>query len=517
MATRPSAQALASAARAVSDDKPRRNRRTKPEAANAPPPPPTEKRAAPRPKPKRRPNRARRDDGASAAAAEAVVAPDPRAVVAAEAPRSAEVSPGILDAWLATQLRRGVKPSIPDAMGYLRSVGVNLRQLDDDRRQAWLDAIEATVDRAAADDVRGREAKRSAGCDRRRSAGGDRHGCAGGDRHGSAGGDRHGSAGGDRREAPAAQAIVVEERWKPCRRGAARSAREGLVRGPGAAGPGGRARGAGRAPSGRRRVGGDRREAPDEPTRRRRPAATRCRTRTPPSPPWAPPSPARGRPSARTRRSRARAASPLSLLRWLGEGLDEASRAYVAKIVVDEALSEDDAGDALASAEEAARPFLLEDEDRGFAARPRRGGGRGVRRGPRGDGRRVPRGAPRRQRGREALYAEAERVLRDMEQQESLDRRVARQGAFFTHRLSKDERARLLDEFASRPPIPAGGHTTGCHVAPGKKEARKQTRYRDGKVATLTGEKFLVQPKETADFVKQTSVSLRIYAGGRTH
>ena len=108
-------------------------------------------------------------------------------------------------------------------------------------------------------------------------------------------------------------------------------------------------------------------------------------------------------------------------------------------------------------------------------------------------------------------------MLRDMEQQESLDRRVARQGAFFTHRLSRDERARLLDEFASRPPIPPGGHTTGCHVAPGKKEARKQTRYRDGKVATLTGEKFLVQPKETADFVKQTSVSLRIYAGGRTH
>ena len=53
---------------------------------------------------------------------------------------------------MATQLRRGVKPSIPDAMGYLRSVGVNLRQLDDDRRQAWLDAIEATVDRAAAAD-----------------------------------------------------------------------------------------------------------------------------------------------------------------------------------------------------------------------------------------------------------------------------------------------------------------------------------------------------------------------------
>ena len=240
---------------------------------------------------------------------------------------------------------------------------------------------------------------------------------------------------------------------------------------------------------------------------------------------------------------RAADVAALSLLRWLGEGLDEASRAYVAKIVVDEALSEDDAGDALASAEEAARPFLLEDEDRADLRRVLAAAAAAAFAAV-ADGHASTKAAQLRSLGSlrecfpqvreatvaaylaehrdvnaaaEALYAEAERVLRDMEQQESLDRKVARQGAFFTHRLSRDERARLLDEFASRPPIPAGGHTTGCHVAPGKKEARKQTRYRDGKVATLTGEKFLVQPKETADFVKQTSVSLRIYAGGRTH
>ncbi|KAH8086105.1 hypothetical protein JL720_7306 [Aureococcus anophagefferens] len=468
MATRPSAQALANAARAVSDDKPRRNRRTKPEAANAPPPPPTEKRAAPRPKPKRRPNRARRDDGASAAA-EAVVARDPRAVVAAEAPRSAEVSPGILDAWVATQLRRGVKPSIPDAMGYLRSVGVNLRQLDDDRRQAWLDAIEATVDRAAAaDDVP------------------------------------------EAAEAPAeAPAVIVVE--APAERHRDDAASEATA----AEAPD--------EPTEDAPAGGD--ALPDEDAAVAAVGASLARARA-----------AIGEDEAL---ARAADAAALSLLRWLGEGLDEASRAYVAKIVVDEALSEDDAGDALASAEEAARPSCSRTRTADLGAprrRPRRSP-----RSPTATRRPRPRSCGPRlvaecfpqvreatvaaylaehrdvNAAAEALYAEAERVLRDMEQQESLDRRVARQGAFFTHRLSKDERARLLDEFASRPPIPAGGHTTGCHVAPGKREARKQTRYRDGKVATLTGEKFLVQPKETADFVKQTSVSLRIYAGGRTH
>lgn len=533
MATRPSPQALASAARAVSDDKPRRNRRTKPEAANAPPPPPTEKRAAPRPKPKRRPNRARRDDGASAAAAEAVVAPDPRAVVAAEAPRSAEVSPGILDAWLATQLRRGVKPSIPDAMGYLRSVGVNLRQLDDDRRQAWLDAIEATVDRAAAADDVSEAAEAPAEAPavivvEAPVATATEAPAA------------------TAAEAPAAQAIVVEERWKPLppRRRAKRPAKDSsAVPAPPApadapaeqaerhrddAASEATAAEAPDEPTEDAPAGGD--ALPDEDAAVAAVGASLARARA-----------AIGEDEALAERAADVAA--LSLLRWLGEGLDEASRAYVAKIVVDEALSEDDAGDALASAEEAARPFLLEDEDRADLRRVLAAAAAAAFAAV-ADGHASTKAAQLRSLGSlrecfpqvreatvaaylaehrdvnaaaEALYAEAERVLRDMEQQESLDRRVARQGAFFTHRLSKDERARLLDEFASRPPIPAGGHTTGCHVAPGKREARKQTRYRDGKVATLTGEKFLVQPKETADFVKQTSVSLRIYAGGRTH
>ena len=51
----------------------------------------------------------------------------------------------------------------------------------------------------------------------------------------------------------------------------------------------------------------------------------------------------------------------------------------------------------------------------------------------------------------------------------------------------------------------------------GKRELRKQTRYRDGKVASTTGERFLVEPKESAEFVKATSVSIRVTGGGRTH
>ena len=51
----------------------------------------------------------------------------------------------------------------------------------------------------------------------------------------------------------------------------------------------------------------------------------------------------------------------------------------------------------------------------------------------------------------------------------------------------------------------------------GKRELRRQTRYRDGKVASTTGERFLVEPKESAEFVKATSVSIRVTGGGRTH
>ncbi|KAK7254807.1 hypothetical protein SO694_00132037 [Aureococcus anophagefferens] len=385
MATRPSAQALANAARAVSDDKPRRNRRTKPEAANAPPPPPTEKRAAPRPKPKRRPNRARRDDGASAAA-EAVVARDPRAVVAAEAPRSAEVSPGILDAWVATQLRRGVKPSIPDAMGYLRSVGVNLRQLDDDRRQAWLDAIEATVDRAAAaDDVSEAaeapaeapavivvEAPVATATEAPAATSAEAPAATAAEAPAAQAIVVEERWNGDRPEAPAAQAIVVEERWKPL------------------------------------------------PPRRRakRPAKDSSAVPAPPAPADAPAE------QAERHRDDARPEATAQ------EAPDEPTEDAPAG---GDALPDEDAAVAAVGASLArARAAIGEDEALASARAPGRRGAVARRRSPR-----TSRSTAARQRAAEALYAEAERVLRDMEQQESLDRRVARQGAFFTHRLSK--------------------------------------------------------------------------------
>ena len=60
-------------------------------------------------------------------------------------------------------------------------------------------------------------------------------------------------------------------------------------------------------------------------------------------------------------------------------------------------------------------------------------------------------------------------------------------------------------------------HHPIVHSDGGKRELRKQTRYRDGKVASTTGERFLVEPKESAEFVKATSVSIRVTGGGRTH
>ena len=108
-------------------------------------------------------------------------------------------------------------------------------------------------------------------------------------------------------------------------------------------------------------------------------------------------------------------------------------------------------------------------------------------------------------------------MLRAIEAQASLDARVAAQSEFFTRRLEPVERRRLLDEYASRPPIPAAGHRPMAQCAPGKRAMRTQTRYRDGRIASTKGERFLVQPKEAPDFVRDTSVSIRIYAGGRTH
>ena len=81
--------------------------------------------------------------------------------------------------------------------------------------------------------------------------------------------------------------------------------------------------------------------------------------------------------------------------------------------------------------------------------------------------------------------------------------------------LSKDERRRLFEEYHMEREVKE--HHPIVHSDGGKRELRKQTRYRDGKVASTTGERFLVEPKESAEFVKATSVSIRVTGGGRTH
>ena len=93
--------------------------------------------------------------------------------------------------------------------------------------------------------------------------------------------------------------------------------------------------------------------------------------------------------------------------------------------------------------------------------------------------------------------------------------RVITRDAFFDHVLSKDERRRLFDEYHMEKVVKE--HRPIVHSDGGKRELRKQTRYRDGKVASTTGERFLVEPKESAEFVKATSVSIRVTGGGRTH
>ena len=93
--------------------------------------------------------------------------------------------------------------------------------------------------------------------------------------------------------------------------------------------------------------------------------------------------------------------------------------------------------------------------------------------------------------------------------------RVITRDAFFDHVLSKDERKKLFDEYHMEKVVKE--HRPIAHSDGGKRELRKQTRYRDGKVASTTGERFLVEPKESAEFVKATSVSIRVTGGGRTH
>ena len=77
------------------------------------------------------------------------------------------------------------------------------------------------------------------------------------------------------------------------------------------------------------------------------------------------------------------------------------------------------------------------------------------------------------------------------------------------------ERKKLFEEYHMEKVVKE--HRPIVHSDGGKRELRKQTRYRDGKVASTTGERFLVEPKESAEFVKATSVSIRVTGGGRTH
>ena len=83
------------------------------------------------------------------------------------------------------------------------------------------------------------------------------------------------------------------------------------------------------------------------------------------------------------------------------------------------------------------------------------------------------------------------------------------------HVLSKDERKKLFDEYHMEKVVKE--HRPIVHSDGGKRELRKQTRYRDGSVVSTTGERFRVEPKESAEFVKATSVSIRVTGGGRTH
>ena len=222
-------------------------------------------------------------------------------------------------------------------------------------------------------------------------------------------------------------------------------------------------------------------------------------------------------------------------------GLDEDAGAYLARLALSELLCDGDAAAAVATAVEAAKPFLEDSENDADATEPLARalvkalvalrGGVSVQRSKQDDAVAALREVfpavrlelvaehVRKAKGDANVAATTliQASLDALKRGEESERkgRVITRDAFFDHVLSKDERKKLFDEYHMEREVKE--HHPIVHSDGGKRELRKQTRYRDGKVASTTGERFLVEPKESADFVKATSVSIRVTGGGRTH
>ena len=221
--------------------------------------------------------------------------------------------------------------------------------------------------------------------------------------------------------------------------------------------------------------------------------------------------------------------------------LDEDAGAYLARLALSELLCDGDARTAVATAVEAAAPFLEDSENDADATEPLARalvkalvalrGGVSVQRSKQDDAVAALREVfpavrlelvaehVRRAKGDANVAASTliQASLDALKRGEESERkgRVITRDAFFDHVLSKDERKKLFDEYHMEKVVKE--HRPIVHSDGGKRELRKQTRYRDGKVASTTGERFLVEPKESAEFVKATSVSIRVTGGGRTH
>ena len=222
-------------------------------------------------------------------------------------------------------------------------------------------------------------------------------------------------------------------------------------------------------------------------------------------------------------------------------GLDDDAGAYLARLALSELLCDGDARTAVATAVEAAAPFLEDSENDADATEPLARalvkalvalrGGVSVQRSKQDDAVEALREVfpavrlelvaehVRRAKGdangaASTLIQASLDALKRGEESERKGRVITRD-AFFDHVLSKDERKKLFDEYHMEREVKE--HHPIVHSDGGKRELRKQTRYRDGKVASTTGERFLVEPKESAEFVKATSVSIRVTGGGRTH
>ena len=221
--------------------------------------------------------------------------------------------------------------------------------------------------------------------------------------------------------------------------------------------------------------------------------------------------------------------------------LDEDAGAYLARLALSELLCDGDAKTAVATAVEAAAPFLEDSENDADATEPLARalvkalvalrGGVSVQRSKHDDAVAALREVfpavrfelvaehVRKAKGDANVAASTliQASLDALKRGEESERkgRVITRDAFFDHVLSKDERKKLFDEYHMEREVKE--HHPIVHSDGGKRELRKQTRYRDGKVASTTGERFLVEPKESAEFVKATSVSIRVTGGGRTH